>query len=318
MWRKTIYLFNNTEQYNNKTYAVHKARSALLRYNPLGWTAILALALGAACMHARDSRVRLILLLALGYGAGVLLYYVSARFRMPLVPLGAILAGGWATAAGGQVKHRRMGVTVLLITCALSFPPWPGVREPATAIEDDILLARASIDAGMYREGLEHATRAYGVAPTRKSVRELKCIAYFNLFQKDRDTYGDIVRIRSELDACSTIEMYSGSVRYIAGVYAWVLGRPEAATRRWVDLIDAESPQAVHALTALSLAGRLRATDRDRLQTTDLEDMPGPLLIAQFLNGNAAAWQVLAKRLPADMLQVEIDRYRRLLLPLLE
>ena len=27
-------------------------------------------------------------------------------------------------------------------------------------------------DAGMYREGLEHATRAYGVAPTRKSVRE--------------------------------------------------------------------------------------------------------------------------------------------------
>ena len=36
MAKKIYFLFNDFEQYNNKTYAVQKALSPVLKFNPLG------------------------------------------------------------------------------------------------------------------------------------------------------------------------------------------------------------------------------------------------------------------------------------------
>jgi len=46
MGRKVLYLFNDWEQYNNLTYAYHKERFPLLKWNPLGWGLLLLGATG--------------------------------------------------------------------------------------------------------------------------------------------------------------------------------------------------------------------------------------------------------------------------------
>ena len=94
--RKTYALLNDWEQYNNKTYAFHKARSPWLRFNPIGWGVLLVLGLAGAWRLQRQApaRARELGMIALIYAAGVVLFFVSARFRMPLVPLLCGLAGG--------------------------------------------------------------------------------------------------------------------------------------------------------------------------------------------------------------------------------
>ena len=90
MGRKLAYLVNDWEQYNNLTYAFHKQRLAALHWNPLGWGVLLlgsavALCFGARFYHWRS--VTVLLLVTAAYAAGVLLFFVSARFRLPLAPL---------------------------------------------------------------------------------------------------------------------------------------------------------------------------------------------------------------------------------------
>lgn len=53
---KLRYLLNNEEQYNNKTYAFHKARSPWLRHNPLGWAWVWVMAGPARLAAPRGAR----------------------------------------------------------------------------------------------------------------------------------------------------------------------------------------------------------------------------------------------------------------------
>ncbi|MSU46551.1 MAG: hypothetical protein EXS42_05375 [Lacunisphaera sp.] len=102
--RKAYYMANNHEQYNNKTYSFHQARSPWLRFNPLGWGVLLLggtlgiIALGRSRPPLRDA----VLLLAGAVAAGLFLFYVSARFRLPLAALLCVLAGAeWRSPAHG-------------------------------------------------------------------------------------------------------------------------------------------------------------------------------------------------------------------------
>src|ERR1043166_1295612 len=52
MARKTYALLNNWEQYNNKTFAFHRARAPWLRWNPLGWGVVFVLGIAGAARLA--------------------------------------------------------------------------------------------------------------------------------------------------------------------------------------------------------------------------------------------------------------------------
>src|SRR5690606_22646785 len=98
--------------YNNKTYAFHKARSPWLRLNPLGWS-LLLLGAGLALVFGRAQGLRWPLILtALIYAAGVAVFFVSARFRLPITPLLATATAGLATIPVGEwYRHRRISAT---------------------------------------------------------------------------------------------------------------------------------------------------------------------------------------------------------------
>ena len=159
MARKTYALLNNWEQYNNKTFAFHKARSPWLSWNPICWGLLLMLGVaGFARLWAESPRsAHAFALVWVGCAASILLFFVSARFRLPLVAMLAVLAGGASAAPAfstGWRPTRRAGLAGLVALAGfVAFSNFGNVRDPSTFVQDHVLLARAA-----YTVGDGHAT----------------------------------------------------------------------------------------------------------------------------------------------------------------
>jgi hypothetical protein len=192
--RRGYALLNNWEHYNNKTYAFHAARSPWLRANPLGWGVLLVLGAAGAWLlwrRGRDageadaSRA----LAALGaiatlYAASVLLFFVSARFRLPLVIVLGIAAGG-ALAGAREIlaapRRQRLGLALLLAACAgVAYSNFDGVRDPRTFLQDHLLLARAAQRVGDDALALAESRAACALAPRQPEAAELLVTSWHN------------------------------------------------------------------------------------------------------------------------------------------
>jgi len=259
MLRKTWYLLNHDEAYNNKTYAFHKALAPWLRFNPLGWSLLLALATAAliAGRHRIDRRAAtLIAVAALAYAAGLLLYYVSARFRLPLAPFLAIAAGG-ALACADLVRQRAwsrfaMPAAIAAAVAALSLTPAFGIRSVDTTIEDRLLLAQASLETGDDAQALHRAREVIGRQPDRHAANEVAVVASFNLLLLDAQA--DPTAVANEwIQLARVAAGRSRPAAFIAGVHEWTLGEREQARARWSALAAGEDAPARNALRALML-----------------------------------------------------------------
>ncbi len=185
--RKSYALFNDWEQYNNKTYAFHQARSPWLRWNPLSWGVLIVLsALGAArLIRERRGVAKFTGAVAAALAIGVLLFFVSARFRLPLAALVAILAGGafgvprswrsWPSRARLTTAVALAGVAVL------TFSRFDGVRDRRTFVEDHALLARAAERTGAFELAWAEANAALALNPQHPDALRVAVIVYFNL-----------------------------------------------------------------------------------------------------------------------------------------
>ena len=78
---KAFYVLNNVEQYNNKTYRFQRARSPWLRWNPLCWTLVLCAGLIGFFRRWSTPSMRALATVCAVYTVGLLLYFVSDRFR---------------------------------------------------------------------------------------------------------------------------------------------------------------------------------------------------------------------------------------------
>lgn len=184
--RKTYSLLNNWEQYNNKTYAFHQARSPWLRPNPLGWGLLLVLGLaGAWRLHGVDAvRTRTFTLIAAACAGGIVLGYVSARFRLPLAALLCVLAGGalarplfWR-----QLGHRqRLAFAAALpLSAIVTFSNLDGVRDTRPFVQDHLLIARAAQAVGDDTTVWQAAIAALTLAPERRDADEFAVTSGFN------------------------------------------------------------------------------------------------------------------------------------------
>ncbi|MBF0253645.1 MAG: hypothetical protein HQL11_00750, partial [Candidatus Omnitrophica bacterium] len=110
LWiHKVDLFFSRVEIWNNVPYEFVRGDFRSLRWAPLGagWVMPFAvLGLGAALVSG-DSRRRLLGLMAVSYVASVTFFYVSARYRLPLMGVMILLA---ALAAEGVLKSAgRLG-----------------------------------------------------------------------------------------------------------------------------------------------------------------------------------------------------------------
>jgi len=167
---------NDWEQYNNKTFSFHKARSPWLRWNPLSWGLILVPAVAGAARLAgepasRQARAALAVALAAAAmcTASLLLFFTSARFRLPLAPLCAVLAAGalaspffWRTWS----QPARLGLgAAAAFTAFAAFSRFGGVQDKATYVQDHVLLARAAYSVQDDALALSEARAALALRP---------------------------------------------------------------------------------------------------------------------------------------------------------
>ena len=302
---KAYYLLNNYEQYNNKTYWFHKDRSPWLRWNPLGWAILLALGIGALWLPAPSSTRRLILLVSAAYACSLLIYFVSARFRVPLVVWLSVLAGGWAAfpawlrgwrdapsrLAIGRQRIIFAVVTALLVVAVAAIPVNEQLKQ-GTVTEDWMLMSSASLAAGDWKASEDWAARVLERLPERTIAHAMICSARLYAWEKSPGA-GPPPRtwLEDSLRHCSDGAPGSDRSAYNASFFLAGLCQRKQAIALWEQLRDSKLIGEL-ARNALSYVGQdaLRADDevtglRALNQASNSEILPGQRSMMTAIDG---------------------------------
>jgi hypothetical protein len=284
--RKLYALFNDWEQYNNKTFAFHRARSPWLWWNPLSWGILVVLGVaGATRLQFENPRAARAIGIVFGVSIGsILLFFVSARFRLPLAALATILAGG--SLAIPRIWHDwpaklRWGLAGLSAAAAfLTFSRFDGVRDHSTFVQDHALTARAAATVGRDREAWEESRAALALQPNHPDALSIAVASYFNLLligAAPAGAEGEWSDLSARLLA---LQSSPPSLRAIAALSLWRSGQRSGALIEWQRL--EQTPSA--------LAARLLVEDAS-VSSSALQHLPAdawkePLVqIARTLHG---------------------------------
>lgn len=313
---KGYYLLNHTELYNNKTYAVHKARSPWLRYNPLGWSLLLVLGSAGFMLNFDRKTVKLLFILTTAYCASLVLFWASARFRLPLAPVLCVLGAGYfaETARSWPDNKKRVLAATAVGTLAaiVSLTSLAGVDDTDTHVEDYILMAHAANQLGEDEEAEHWAQEALEQNSERQAAQDLLCISRYNLLLENLPGHPEEDELRENLTAANRILDFSEQAKYIAGYYQWLLGEKEIAVEHWQALAKSSSQHSQSALIALLLTDRLRPQEEIVLNELANTKKTDALLLAEWIKGNQAAYEVLIGRNTAHSLEGEAARLRQL------
>jgi tetratricopeptide (TPR) repeat protein len=153
--RKFLLLVNAREIDDNLSFPTFRPRSTLLKVLPVSWALIATLAVaGAGVALGSGSRWRreasAPLLFGITYAASLLLLFVNARYRVPLLVPGAVLAAAGLAAAPGirLASWRRKHAFALLASAAA---PLLVLRDPN--VRADPALELTALGAGLERDG---------------------------------------------------------------------------------------------------------------------------------------------------------------------
>lgn len=251
MSRKLVYALNDWEQYNNLTYAYHKERWPYLRWNPLGWGILMITATcGLIIGFSRANRPTLYTLglVALAYLAGLILFFVSARFRLPLTPLLCVALSGCVFIR--ELTSRRkvlwLGVSSLIIAVA-SFGNWFEAQDRKPFLQDELLLAQASSQVGDDAGALRLAQAVLQRDPDRPGAQRLEVTSLFNLWLLT----GETVYWEPMAEALRRVDKSSAGVEFIRGVYGWHSGQRDQAVHTWQAAVERYGAEADSASAAL-------------------------------------------------------------------
>ncbi len=169
--RKVLLLLNATEMVDTEAQESHAEWSWPLRVG--GWFGHFGLLVPLAFVGlvlSWDQRSRLAVLYAMlaAYAASVIMFYVFARYRLPLVPLlllfavrGVTALPGWAARAATPAKA---WVAVIVVALAV-FSNWPVLSRPLMKAITETNLAVALQAEGRIDDAAAHYRRAIELRP---------------------------------------------------------------------------------------------------------------------------------------------------------
>lgn len=171
MARKAALLVNATEMLDTESQQTHAAYSLVLTVlGPAAHFGVLApLALFGICVTwARRRELSLFYWMLGAYGASVVLFYVFARYRYPLVPFLMLLAA--ASVAGAlrffrESRKARMAATVTIVAAFAVFCRWPLLSADLMRAITENNLATALRESGRPDEAEAHYRRALEISP---------------------------------------------------------------------------------------------------------------------------------------------------------
>ena len=199
MGRKVVLLWNATEMLDTESQETYAEWSPLLR--ALGWVGhfgvLVPLALlGVWATWGERRRLWVFHAMLLAYAASVLLFYVFARYRFPMVPLLMLFAAagmlaaaafaaramrgdrvalaessaGTATVAGSswlrwQPGRREALALAAALVVAVAFTNWPVLSKPLMQAVTENNLGTALQAEGRYEDAIAHYRRALTFSP---------------------------------------------------------------------------------------------------------------------------------------------------------
>ncbi len=235
---KTYALVNNFEQYNNKTYSFHKRLSPWLRGNPICWGILLLFGFGGFIAGFKRERLLCIqwLVITLSLSAGILIYMASAKFRVPLVFLLAIMAGGtpFFRNAIAELGGKSLSVIAgfLTLSAFVTFSTFGEIDSKRTIIQDQLLLADASTRIGRDHEAFFWASEAVKSNPERIEGHRVHLISFYNLVASG-DQEGGKEAWLAFREALPNEPTFDASYSFVGGIAHWNIGNFDIAKRIW-------------------------------------------------------------------------------------
>ena len=171
MARKFALLANATEMLDTESQEAHAEWSWPLRIG--GWFGhfgvLVPLAvLGLVLTWPLRSRLWVVYAMTIAYAASVVVFYVFARYRYPLVPLLIVFAAGGLVQAADALARRRWHLTPALpvaVVLAAVFANWPMLSATLMRAITETNLAVALQGEGRLDEAIDHYQRAIALQP---------------------------------------------------------------------------------------------------------------------------------------------------------
>lgn len=244
--KKIYYLFNNYEQYNNKTFSFHKSITPILRYNPLCFGFLIIIFFLALInlfsnkvdlMHKEERFKEISLLSGIFFlSLGIIAFYVSARFRIPLASL-IIIFSSYLFCLKKEKLITKQNIILGLLIAFLTFSSYFGAADNSTYKEDRLLIAFACSRLGLDDEQILWANRVLEEDPYNLQALRLKIVAFTNLA-----LFGNLTdskewnSVTNELQYLNKNNLYFDDTILLSGCYAWKFEKnKEKARLLWIN-----------------------------------------------------------------------------------
>ncbi len=172
MAKKSWLMLWNTEVPNNKSFAFFQTEFSWLRILPVRWFVLLMLTpagIWAAAKFGNRNALFIVLAFLALYSAGAVAFFICDRYRYPIWPATAILAGGGLIAFVETIRRRQFPhifflLAGMILMAALSLHNWFGVTLPNFA-HDFQFRSFASYDRGNFQQALADIDRSIALDP---------------------------------------------------------------------------------------------------------------------------------------------------------
>ncbi len=191
--RKLALFVNAFEVWNIRSVTLSRDFSWVLRLPLLGFGALAPLALLGIVLTWRDAR-RLVPLYALiaTFLFSSLLFFATSRYRVPVVPALAVLAGAALTQVYDRIRARRFALLATALAAAALFA-WPVHRQ---VVREDLSVAYFNL--GNRYKALEQWDRAIAAYRTAIQRNPSYLPAYNNLaitYERTGENDADAIRV---------------------------------------------------------------------------------------------------------------------------
>jgi len=260
LW-KVYAVLNTSEQYNNLTYGFHRERLPFLLLNPLHWGLILILGVtGSIALWRREPKFAAgITLLAGATAVGLVLYYASARFRLPLVPFLAIGAAGLpevfhsVRSKGPSALRRWLPVGLALTLALVTYSRFGNIRSSSTHLQDQLLLANAHADLGEDLDAAKWARVVLGKHPEREEALRIYTLSYFNWAVSHPDARHPLGPWSAQKARLRQTPPTDPVQDFVLGVFYWKWDEKKRARQLWSQITDTPTEGAALSTAALRL-----------------------------------------------------------------
>ena len=169
--RKARLLVSATEMIDTEAQESHADYSPLLRllarFGHFGVLLPLA-ALGVLATWPQRARLRIVYILAIAYAATLLVFYVVARYRYPLIPFAVLFAAAGAAALPSLIRsasRQRQAVAAAMVTILAALTMWPVLDADVMRAVTETNLGAALQAQGRLADAAHHYERATVIRP---------------------------------------------------------------------------------------------------------------------------------------------------------